>query len=283
MRCLLKLAAAAAIIIAAVLLVILLCRGCALSKDNYTHSHYIIRDLCERPSVQMLSPHKEWQVALQRAQAIRPLTASSSSADDFNLDALLDADNRRRLTNVQKTTLCRCCMTLESLNCSQVSSSAAQRQREDEAVLQRMHATTVRLDTMMQGNTSAAVALRKAQTAYVKRWKEQSMEYSEVVAAWNVARSAAANVTTDLTSVSFTSNSSNLMSRRSPAKQTSASQRLSGSAGGAPQRLSQDDSTLSAVAATATPAHARSSASRTEVSPINVDKVNPSLRYFCAC
>ena len=265
------------------LLVILLCRGCALSKDNYTYSHYIIRDLCERPSVQMLSPHKEWQVALQRAQAIRPLTASSSSADDFNLDALLDADNRRRLMNVQKVTLCHCCMTLESLHCSQVSSSAAQRQREDEAVLQRMHATTVRLDTMMQGNTSAAVALRKAQTAYVKRWKEQSMEYSEVVAAWNVARSAAANVTTDLTSVSFTSNSSNLMSRRSPAKQTSASQRLSGSVGGAPHRLSQDDSTLSAVAATATPAHARSSASRTEVSPINVDKVNPSLRYFCAC
>jgi hypothetical protein len=59
------------------LLVILLCRGCALSKDNYNYSHYIIRDLCERPSVQMLSPHKEWQVALQRAQAIRPLTASS--------------------------------------------------------------------------------------------------------------------------------------------------------------------------------------------------------------
>ena len=174
-------------------------------------------------------------------------------------------------------------MTFHSRFSSQVRSTAAQRQHEDEAALQRMHAATVRMDMMMEGNTSAAVALRKAQISYVKHWKEQSMEYSEVVAAWNVARAAATNVTTDLTSVSFTSNSSNLMSKRSPAKQASISQRLSGSAGGAPQRLSQDDSTLSAVAATATPAHARTSAARTEVSPINVDKVNPSLRYHCAC
>jgi len=50
----------------------------------------------------MLSPHKEWQVALQRAQAMRPPAVSSSVGDDFNLDALLDADNRRRLQNVRE-------------------------------------------------------------------------------------------------------------------------------------------------------------------------------------
>ena len=64
--------------------------------------HSTIAGFCLHHSVQMLSPHKEWQVALQRAQAMRPPAVSSSVGDDFNLDALLDADNRRRLQNVRE-------------------------------------------------------------------------------------------------------------------------------------------------------------------------------------
>lgn len=157
-------------------------------------------------------------------------------------------------------------------------STASHRQREDEAQLQSMHAATVRMDMVLEGSTSSAVALKKAQTSYVKRWKERSTEYSEIVAAWNVARASAANVTTDLTSVSFTSNSSNLMSRRSPGKHGSSSQKYGSKADGAFTRLSQDDSNISAVATTATPAHARSSALRADVSPKHDDKVNPNIR-----
>ena len=51
----------------------------------------------------MQSPIKEWQVALQRAQAIQPLGKLSHSGDDYNLDALLDADNSRRLEHVRRT------------------------------------------------------------------------------------------------------------------------------------------------------------------------------------
>jgi hypothetical protein len=45
----------------------------------------------------MQSAHSEWQVALQRAQAIQPLGSSLHTGDNFSLAALLDADNRRRL------------------------------------------------------------------------------------------------------------------------------------------------------------------------------------------
>ena len=161
----------------------------------------------------------------------------------------------------------------------QVRSTAAHRQREDEALLQRMHAAAVRLDMVLEGSTSPAISLRKAQALYVKRWKEQSREYSEVLAAWSVARAAAADATTDLTSVSFTSNSSNLMPRRSPGKDGTGSQRLSSKSDGALQRLSHDESNISAVAAAATPAHARSSAPRANVSPKNIEKINPNVRY----
>jgi hypothetical protein len=50
----------------------------------------------------MQSAIKQWQVALQRAQAIQPLGTLSHSGDDFNLDALLDADNSRRLEHVRR-------------------------------------------------------------------------------------------------------------------------------------------------------------------------------------
>ena len=50
----------------------------------------------------MQSAIKQWQVALQRAQAIQPLGKLSHSGDDFNLDALLDADNSRRLEHVRR-------------------------------------------------------------------------------------------------------------------------------------------------------------------------------------
>jgi hypothetical protein len=145
-------------------------------------------------------------------------------------------------------------------------------------VLQRMHAAAVRMDMVLEGSTGPAVALRKAQASYVKRWKEQSTAFSEISAAWNVARTAAANATTDLTSVSFTSNSSNLMPKRSPGKHASGSQRSSGKLDGALQRLSHDESDLSAVAATATPAHTRSSALAAELSPKINEKVNPNTR-----
>ncbi len=49
----------------------------------------------------MQSPPKEWQAALQRAQAINPLRKSPHSKEDFDLDALLDAENRRRVELVR--------------------------------------------------------------------------------------------------------------------------------------------------------------------------------------
>ena len=151
-------------------------------------------------------------------------------------------------------------------------------QREDDAVLQRMHAATVRMDMLLEGSTSAAVALKKAQASYVKRWKEQSAEFSEMSAAWSMARVSAANVTTDFTSASFSSNSSNLMSRRSPGKHGSSA-KSEGKANGTLQRLSQDESNISAVAAAATPAHARSSAVRAQASP-KADHTNPNMRCW---
>jgi hypothetical protein len=169
-------------------------------------------------------------------------------------------------------------MTLDSCLAVQVRSTAAHQQREDEALLQRMHAATARMDMVLEGSTSTAVTLRKAQIVYVKRWKEQMREYSEILAAWNVARASAADATTDLTSVSFTSNSSNLMSKRSPGKNALNSQKMGSRNDGTLQRLSQDESNLSAVAATATPAHARSSVSRTNVSPKTSDKMNANVR-----
>ncbi len=145
-------------------------------------------------------------------------------------------------------------------------------------MLQRMHAATVRMDMLLEGSTSAAVALKKAQAAYVKRWKEQSAEFSEMSAAWSMARVSAANVTTDFTSASFSSNSSNLMSRRSPGKHGSSA-KSEGKANGTLQRLSQDESNISAVAAAATPAHARSSAVRAQASP-KADHTNPNMRCW---
>jgi hypothetical protein len=160
----------------------------------------------------------------------------------------------------------------------QVRSTAAHRQREDEALLLRMHEATARMDMVMDGSTSPAVTLRKAQMLYVKRWKEQLREYSEILAAWNMARASAADATTDLTSVSFTSNSSNLMSKRSPGRDGLSSLKIGSKNDGTLQRLSQDESDLSAVAATATPAHARSNVPRSNVSPKGIDKVNPNIR-----
>jgi hypothetical protein len=161
-----------------------------------------------------------------------------------------------------------------------VRSTAAHREREDDALLQRMHAATVRMDMVLEGSTSPAVALKKAQASYIKRWKEQSVEFSEIVAAWNVARVTAANVTTDLTSVSFTSNASNVMSRRSPGRHGAmgTNSPKSGKVDGMLQRLSQDESNISAVAATATPAHTRPTALRAEASPKHADHVNPNIR-----
>jgi hypothetical protein len=53
----------------------------------------------------MQSPIKEWQVALQRAQAIQPLGKAPYSGGDFNLDALLDSDISRRLEHVREKQL----------------------------------------------------------------------------------------------------------------------------------------------------------------------------------
>ncbi len=175
----------------------------------------------------------------------------------------------------------RTAVCMQSRDCYQVRSTAAHREREDDALLQRMHAATVRLDMVLEGSTSPAVALKKAQASYIKRWKEQSADFSEVLAAWNVARATAANVTTDFTSVSFTSNSSNVMSGRSPGRHgaTATNSPKSGSKiDGVLQRLSQDESNISAVAAIATPAHARSTALRADASPKHVDHVNPNTR-----
>lgn len=49
----------------------------------------------------MQSPIKEWQVALQRAQAIQPMGKALYSGDHFNLDALLVSDISRRLEHVR--------------------------------------------------------------------------------------------------------------------------------------------------------------------------------------
>ena len=225
----------------------------------------------------MQSPLREWQVALQRAKSINPKWKSPSEGVDFSLDALLESDNRRRVDLVQRSSICR--MAHHLCHVTQVCSTALHRQREDEDMLQRMHAAIVRIDMVLEGSTSPAAALRKSQSSYVKRWKEQSKEFSEIVAAWNVARVSAANATTDLTSVSFTSNSSNLMSRRSPAKLDYASQKMNSNADGAFLRLGHDDSNISAVVATATPAQTRSKASKTEDLHHNADRINPNIRH----
>jgi hypothetical protein len=172
---------------------------------------------------------------------------------------------------------CRC-VAFTSYRLVQVRSSAAHRQREDEALLQRMHAAAARMDMVLEGSTSPAVALRKAQILYSKRCKEQMKEYAENLAAWNLARASAADATTDLTSASFTSNLSNLMTKRSPGKDGVSSQKISSTNDKNLQRLSQDESNLSAVAATATPAHSRSSALQAHASAKHIDAVNPNVR-----
>ena len=79
-------------------------QGSALSKQQQQTSyapHLPFSSGLLDSAVYMQSPPKEWQAALQRAQAINPLRKSPHSKEDFDLDALLDAENRRRLELVR--------------------------------------------------------------------------------------------------------------------------------------------------------------------------------------